>query len=243
VKPAASFAFGGRRLELDTLFLDAGGVLVNPDWVRVSEALGRHGVAASAQALSAAEPFAKRQLDTATAVPATNDAARGWLYFDLVLAQAGIPRSDGTEAALAELRAYHSRFNLWQSVPEDVRPSLARFRAAGLRLVVVSNANGTLHGLFDRLGLAQFFDHLFDSHLEKVEKPDPRFFTLALERSGGRTMRTVHVGDLYHVDVAGARSAGLEAVLLDAGGLYPEADCPRVPSLGALADALRAGAD
>lgn len=241
MKPAAALAFEGRRLELDTLFLDAGGVLVHPDWARVSEALGRHGVGASAEALCAAEPRAKRELDAS--VPATNDAARGWLYFDLVLAQAGIPRSDATEAALAELRAYHSRFNLWQSVPEEVRPSLARFRAAGLRLVVVSNANGTLHGLFDRLGLTPFVDHVFDSHQEKVEKPDPRFFTLALERSSSRPERTVHVGDLYQVDVVGARSAGLEAVLLDAGGLYPEADCPRVRSLGALADALQAPPD
>ena len=243
MKPAAVLAFEGRRLELDTLFLDAGGVLVNPDWPRVAEALRRHGVAASAEVLAAAEPRAKRTLDTSTLVPATNDAGRSWLYFDLVLSQAGIPRSSATEATLAELHAYHSRFNLWQSVPEDVPPSLARFRAAGLRLVVVSNANGTLHALFDRLGLTRFFDHLFDSHLEKIEKPDPRFFTLALERSGGRAERTVHVGDLYHVDVAGARSAGLEAVLLDAGGLYPEADCPRVPSLGALADALQPAPD
>ena len=243
MRPAAALALGGRRLELDTLFLDAGGVLVNPDWALVSEALGRHGVEATAEALSAAEPRAKRRLDDATGVPPTSDAARGWLYFDLVLAGAGIPRSEATDVALGELRAYHSRFNLWQSVPEDVRPSLARFQAGGLRLVVVSNANGTLHGLFDRLGLTPFFDHLFDSHLEKVEKPDPRFFNLALERSDSRAGRTVHVGDLYNVDVAGARSAGLEAVLLDAGGLYLEADCPRVPSLAVLADALQAAHD
>ncbi len=243
MRPAAALAFEGRRLELDTLFLDAGGVLVHPDWARVSEALGRHGVRASAEALRAAEPRAKRELDTAPAVPPTDDAARGWLYFDLVLAQAGIPRSDATGAALAELRAYHSRFNLWQSVPEEVPPSLGRFRASGLRLVVVSNANGTLHGLFDRLRLTPLVDHVFDSHLEKVEKPDPRFFTLALERSSSRPERTVHVGDLYHVDVVGARSAGLRAVLLDAGGLYPDADCPRVPSLRALADALEAAPD
>jgi hypothetical protein len=40
------------------------------------------------------------------------------------------------------------------------------------------------------------------------------------------------VGDLYHVDVVGARRAGLrEAVLLDAAGLYPDADCRRVRRL------------
>ena len=74
------------------------------------------------------------------------DAERGWQYFDLVLEQAGIARSPATDAALDELRRGHDRNNLWEDVPEGVRTSLARFRAAGLRLAVVSNANGTLAG-------------------------------------------------------------------------------------------------
>ena len=47
----------------------------------------------------------------------------------------------------------------------------------------------------------------------------------------------MHVGDLYHVDVMGARRAGLrDAVLFDAGGLYDAVDCPRVSSLTALVE-------
>ena len=87
MKPAAVLALEGRRLELDTLFLDAGGVLVNPDWPRVAEALRRHGVAASAEVLAAAEPRAKRTLDTSTLVPATNDAGRSWHEAAAQLAQ------------------------------------------------------------------------------------------------------------------------------------------------------------
>ena len=34
-------------MPIQTVFLDAGGVLVNPNWSRVSETLGRHGVAVS----------------------------------------------------------------------------------------------------------------------------------------------------------------------------------------------------
>jgi HAD superfamily hydrolase (TIGR01549 family) len=237
---AAVLAFGDRRLPLDTLFLDAGGVLVNPNWERVSRALAGHGVEVAAGTLAAAEPLAKRDLDVPAVVPATSDAGRSWLYFDLVMAHAGIARSPATDAARDELHAYHAKHNLWESVPADVPPALARFRAAGLRLVVVSNANGTLAAVFERLGLRPFFDHLLDSHLEQVEKPDPRIFERALARSGGRADRTVHVGDFYQVDVVGARSAGIEAVLLDSAGLYPEADCPRVSSLSGLADALRA---
>jgi HAD superfamily hydrolase (TIGR01509 family) len=223
---------------IQTVFLDAGGVLVNPNWARVSDVLGRHGVSAPAAALARAEPHAKRKLDTGETVSVTNDQQRGWTYFNLILTAAGIPLSDATDAALAELHQYHQQFNLWETVFEDARPSLAALRARGYRLAVVSNANGTLHRMFARLGLTDTVDAVFDSWDEGIEKPDPRFFHLALERVGASADTTVHVGDLFHVDVVGARAAGIEAVLLDVAGLYPEADCTRVRSLSELVAAL-----
>jgi len=223
---------------IHTVFLDAGGVLVNPNWSRVSETLGRHGVIVSAAVLAAAEPRAKKRLDTGETIQATNDSQRGWTYFNLVLTAAGVPLGDATASALAELHTYHQTFNLWETVPDDVRPSLAALRAQGFRLVVVSNANGTLHRAFDRLGLASAFDLIVDSHDEGVEKPDARFFRIALERSAADAATTIHVGDLYHVDVAGARAAGITPVLLDVGGLYPDCDCLRVPSLTGLVGVL-----
>jgi HAD superfamily hydrolase (TIGR01509 family) len=223
---------------IQTVFLDAGGVLVNPNWLRVSRTLARHGVAVGAEALAAAEPHAKRRIDTGETIKATNDQQRGWTYFNLVLTAAGVTLSDATTAALSELHVYHQEFNLWESVPDEVRPSLAALRGGGFQLVVVSNANGALHRAFDRLGLTGEFDVIFDSYLEGVEKPDPRFFHIALARSGARPETTMHVGDLYHVDVAGARAAGITPALLDAADLYPECDCLRVRSLTALVEAL-----
>ena len=226
--------------KLQTLFLDAGGVLVNPNWQRVSEALARHGVPVSAAALATAEHPAKRVLDTGTTINATNDQSRGWLYFDLVLEQAGIAKSEKTRAALTELAAYHAEWNLWESVPADVPPSLERLRAKGIKLAVLSNANGTVRDKFSRLQLAHHFSCLLDSHEEGVEKPDPRFFEIALVRAGARKETTLHVGDLFNVDVVGARAAGLEAWLLDAGGLYADHDCTRIRSMSELADRLGA---
>lgn len=226
-------------MRLDTLFLDAGGVLVFPNWVRVSEALARHGVRVNARALAAAEPHAKRQLDVPQTMRTTNDRARGWLYFNLILVQAGIAVSERTDAALAELHAYHQQWNLWEHVPDEVPPALDALRALSLRLVVVSNANGMLRAMFERVGLASHVDLLFDSHEEGVEKPGPRLFQIALARAGARADTTMHVGDLYHVDIVGARAAGLRAVLLDPAGVYLDVDCERVASLGELLGLLR----
>ena len=241
---------------LETVFLDAGGVLVFPNWSRISAALGSRGVAVSPEALAAADnaigrrvkqlaaadPHAKRQLDLSPAIQTTNDAGRGWLYFNLILNVAGVPRSAATDAALEELHAYHQQSNLWELLPPDVLPALTALRARGLKLTVVSNANGRLSALLDRLRVASCFDCVLDSHDEGVEKPDPRFFEIALERSGARPETTIHVGDLYQVDVLGARSAGLRGVLLDQAGLYEEVDCPRVRSLSGLVDEIARGA-
>jgi putative hydrolase of the HAD superfamily len=215
---------------IETVFLDAGGVLVNPNWERVSRFLAERGVHVPAAALEAAEPFAKKQLDTGEKIRATNDDTRGWLYFNLVLERAGLTLSDRTYDALRALAAYHAECNLWESVPEGVTEALDRLRAAGRRLVVVSNSNGTLHDHFERVGLARYFDVLVDSFKEGVEKPDPRIFALALERSGARAETTLHAGDFFHIDVVGARAAGLEAWLVDAASLYEGYDCRRVAS-------------
>lgn len=223
---------------VETIFLDAGGVLVFPNWKRVATALAAHGVDADAATLASAEPLAKRRLDVQPNIQATNDAQRGWQYFNLVLEEAGVALSAATDAALADLRTYHDDQNLWEFVPSDVAPTLERLRALGLKLVVVSNANGRLRHLFDRVGLTDRVDVLFDSFEEGVEKPDPRLFHIALERSGSRPATTMHVGDLYHVDVVGARSAGLQAVLLDTASLYEDVDCQRIQSLPDLCQLL-----
>jgi HAD superfamily hydrolase (TIGR01509 family) len=226
---------------LQTVFLDAGGVILYPNWWRVSEVLGRYGVDVSPGALVTADPRARRELDDTRTIGTTTDASRGWLFFDLILEHAGVTRSDATAAALAELHAYHTESNLWEYVPDTVRPALEALRRQPLRLVVVSNANGTLRAHMDRLGLTALFDGVLDSAVEGVEKPEPRFFDIALERSGATRETTIHVGDLYHVDVVGARRAGLRGVLVDEADLRPDADCPRVRSLDELVTRIRAG--
>jgi HAD superfamily hydrolase (TIGR01549 family) len=225
-------------MSIETVSFDAGGVLVFPNWNRISDALGRHGLAVSCDALASADLHVKRELDTSETIARTDDERRGWLYFDLLFARLGIEPGEQTQAAVEELYAYHRQFNLWESVPEGVVPAVQSLRRLGLRLIVVSNANGRIQDLFTRIGLAPFFGCLVDSHLEGVEKPDPRLFRLALARAGARPETTLHIGDMYHVDVRGAQAAGLSAVLLDPADLYAGADCPRVRSLAGLVKML-----
>lgn len=217
--------------EIRTVFLDAGGVLVWPNWQRVADALLAHGVAADGRRLAAADPAARFALDEAHV---RSDQQRSHSFFELVLLEAGVALSPATEAALAEVRAYHAAENLWEVVPDFVVPALRQLRESRRKLVVVSNANGTLHHLFDRLGLTPLFDVVLDSRVEGVEKPDRRIFEIALARSSSTPETTVHAGDFYHVDVAGARGAGLTPVLVDEAGLRRDADCARIRTIAEL---------
>jgi HAD superfamily hydrolase (TIGR01509 family) len=226
--------------KLKTLFLDAGGVIVFPNWQRVSDTLARHGIGVTASALMAAEPKARFDIDQGIRNGDSTDAQRAWLYMELVLENAGVTLGQASAAALRELRAYHAEHNLWEHVPADVVPALERLGRLGLKLVVVSNANGVLHRMFDRVGLTRHFDVICDSCVEGVEKPDPRFFAIALERSGAAAATTMHVGDLYYVDVVGARNSGLRQMLIDPYGLYDAYDADRVRSLDELADRIEA---
>ena len=223
-------------MPIDTVFLDAGGVLVFPNWARVAERLGHHGVTVTADALSAVEWHAKHEVDTGAA--GQSDLVRGWLVFGRVFARAGVTSESAIDAAIGDLQAYHAEYNLWEIVPPDVVPALRRLRAAGKKLVVVSNANGRMRAALDRVGIGPHVDLVVDSSEEGVEKPDPRIFRRALARAESRPECTLHVGDLFHTDVVGARAAGLRAVLLDMVGLYGDHDCERVASLSALADLL-----
>jgi HAD superfamily hydrolase (TIGR01549 family) len=224
--------------KIETLLLDAGGVLVVPNWTRVAETLRGHGVEASVDALRAAEPTVKFAIDTFVGVSSSSDAKRWGDYLEGVITTAGVPLSGAALEALREIRTYHAANNLWEEVPEDVVPALERIRRLGLTVAVASNANGTVQRAFDRLGLSSYFDVVCDSHFEGVEKPQRRFFEIVLARCRGKPDTTLHVGDLYHVDIVGARNAGLTAILLDRHDQYAQFDVERVRTLGELADRL-----
>ncbi len=79
-------------MSIDTVFLDAGGVLCHPSWPRVADALVRHGATVTSASLAAAEQKATYDIDKASVIGSTDDRARGWLYFNLVLHHAGVPQ-------------------------------------------------------------------------------------------------------------------------------------------------------
>ncbi|MGH8106480.1 MAG: HAD family hydrolase, partial [Arenimonas sp.] len=109
---------------------------------------------------------------------------------------------------------------LWRIVRPGIHAALENFKAQGIKLAIVSNADGRVEADAARYGLAGFFDVIIDSHVVGVEKPDPRIFQLALDRLGVAPQDARYAGDIYSIDMVGARAAGIEGRLIDQHGRY-----------------------
>src|SRR5207248_972952 len=87
----------------------------------------------------------------------------------------------------------------------DSVEALPRWRAAGRRVVVVSNWDVSLHAVLDRVGLGRQLDAVLTSAEAGARKPDVAIFERALRLAGVPASSAVHVGDSVAEDVVGAR--------------------------------------
>ena len=231
---------------IETVFLDVGNTLISIDFDWVAEELGTRGVRCDAAQLRRSEAAARPGYSMRCFVEGLKESTDLFrLYLSCIVepleAAARLPR-DELDALITELRRVlrpdEEASTLWRSVMPQVPEALARMQQLGLRLVVVSNSDGTVERSLVRAGLRPFMTAVIDSTHAGFEKPDPRIFTAALAASGSRPDRTLHIGDLYHADVVGARASGLHALLLDPYGDWPPQDCERAPDLWEVANRL-----
>jgi HAD superfamily hydrolase (TIGR01509 family) len=227
----------GSRHGLRAVLFDAGNTLVFLDYARLAEGVSAAlGLSLTAVVLEQHATAAARAMELA----AGTDQERAAAYLEALFLLSGVPAQ-----RLGEVRGcvgwMHQERHLWSAVAAGSRESLARLRAAGFRLGVVSNSDGRVEQALQAAGLRPYFDVVVDSALIGVEKPDPRIFHAALTALGVAPEEALYVGDLYEIDVVGARAAGIEAVLLgrSEAGSYP--GCRIAPSIEELVNGLLAG--
>jgi len=226
--------------EIDTVFFDAGGTLVHVDYDFVVELAAGEGVAIDRARMPHGDGAARLAVDRRLRRGGhadDSDDARVPHYFEALLLGAGVA-ADAARALAPRIRAAHGAEGLWRVPFADSAGALARLRRAGFGTAVISNADGRVRAILAAAGLLDELDFVIDSHEEGVEKPDPEIFRRALARGGTEAARSLYVGDIYAVDVLGARAAGIAGCLIDPVGGYDDVDCPRVASLAELAEAL-----
>jgi putative hydrolase of the HAD superfamily len=101
---------------------------------------------------------------------------------------------------------------------DDARPALLAVRARGVRVIAVSNWDVSVLEVLERVGLAPLLHGAVCSAVVGAAKPAPEIFELALALAGAAPADALHVGDSVAEDVAGARAAGIEPLLVDRAG-------------------------
>lgn len=123
-------------------------------------------------------------------------------------------------------------------VPPDVSETLQELKEAGFRLGVLSNRSTPFDEQLEYLGLNEYFKFALAAGEVESWKPDPKIFQHALNRLETSPEQTLYVGDNYYADILGAQQAGLQPVLVDPEGIFPEAGCPVIHKMGELKDVL-----
>jgi len=217
------------------ILFDAGGTLVHLDPVAVGDALeGVVGIRPDADRMVRAHYRAMFELGSDPGLAASPDDTWWPWWVRRFLTLCGCPDGDDALEALGSLRGVWTR--PVPGGPEAVRA----VRDAGLRVGVVSNADGTVEESLDRAGYGGLFEFVIDSHLVGVAKPDPEIFDHAMTRLDLDPAAVWYVGDSIYHDVGGAAAAGLAAtVLVDPLDLSPD-HLPRVASVAELPRLLSA---
>lgn len=221
-------------LTIRAVFFDAGNTLLEINYAVIAERLRAEGHAVPPDTVRAAEYRARVRLDPHLGPSASTESRDVFrLYTGYLLEGLGIARDGAADRLCEALREYNPPVGLWNLPAPEARSVLEGLAARGLRLAVVSNSNGSVEAILREVGLLGYLDAVVDSAVVGVEKPDPRIFQYAAEALGVEPDHAVHIGDLYSVDVLGARAAGCHAVLLDPAGAWPPLDCPKAPDLPA----------
>jgi putative hydrolase of the HAD superfamily len=219
---------------LRAVLFDAGNTLVFLDYARLAE-----GVGAALELPLRGEDLASHAADAARAMErgSGTDQERAAAYLEALFRLSGVPAGQMGQVRDCLARMHRER-HLWCAVEERTHEALGRLRAVGLRLGVVSNSDGRVEQALQAAGLRHYFDVVIDSSLAGVEKPDPRIFQAALDALGVEPGEALYVGDLYEIDVLGARAAGIDAVLLTASPAEPGRHCRTAGSVHELVDVL-----
>jgi FMN phosphatase YigB (HAD superfamily) len=222
------------------VLLDAGGVFVLPEAVRIVAAFGRAECEVGATGLAAAHYRAAARFRVDLDVEA--DWSGCWLgYLETYIEECGIP-ADRRDEAHQHIDSEFADAALWVDEVPDARRGLEALAGTGVRLGIVSNADGLMGQRLAALEICQVgpglgvpLECVVDSGDVGVMKPDRRIFDAALALLDLAAEDVWYVGDMPAIDVVGARRAGLHAVLMDPLGLHLDADYDRVGSLEELA--------
>jgi putative hydrolase of the HAD superfamily len=155
-------------------------------------------------------------------------------YQRTVLKEVGIKAE---EKVVLKLLAMMQQAHMDLVVYDDALPLLTDLKQRGLVTGLISNIEKNMNEMIEKLGIASKLDIVVTSLDAGAAKPDPAIFRYALKKGNVQPGESIYVGDQYQVDMAGAKSAGMQGILLDRVDYYrKKMDCPKIESLKEIID-------
>ena len=205
---------------LKAVFFDAAGTLfyltktVGDHYALVGEEVGLN---LEAKKLDAAfySVWAKMPPRQAIDGPRENDDKDWWRELaDQVLSEAAPEVGELDRDNFFEVAYEHfAESGVWELYPDVI--DVLRQLHWRFQLAIVSNFDGRLRVILERLGISKYFGHIFASSEIGADKPDPEIFRRAVKFLGLQPGDVLHVGDDPGRDWQAASAAGLSIFELD----------------------------
>lgn len=111
-----------------------------------------------------------------------------------------------------EVDDFLAAFTAWFYGPFPETIGVLKALHGKMPLAILSNSNEVYGEKLPAMGLLEFFDHTFFSHLTGLLKPDPKAFALVVEQTGVPADKIVFFDDTPH-NVEAAQQFGFQAHL------------------------------
>ena len=221
---------------IEAVLLDVGGIFHLPSHEHVAGACRRAGFEPDVDLLDRAH----YRGTTAFHVDYTGELPWAELwdgYLSEYVRELDVP-DDLRADVLEHLHAEFAVAAMWSRVIPGSVDDLRVLAATGVRLGVISNADGTValrlreqEVLQVGPGIGVPVACVIDSGEVGVLKPDPRIFTIALDAMGLHPEQAWYIGDMPGIDVVGARAASIHPFVIDPYGFHDSRDYDTVASL------------
>jgi len=220
-------------MPIEVVFFDVGNTLLFPDHEKTLAPLWNRSIRPSEAQLNTAERIARQEMDLAIANARKIDQQYWDTYYFHLLRTLNV-NDVSLRLELVNLVRMSSNWSRMRAGTIEVLESIKQ----RYRLGVISNSDGHMAERLASVGLGRFFEHVIDSGNVGHEKPAPQIFQAALAAMAVAPELAIYVGDIYSVDYLGAQKVGMQAMLMDAAGVYATRNLPRIDSLDQLVTRL-----
>jgi 2-haloalkanoic acid dehalogenase type II len=215
--------------QVEAVLFDLGGTLIKTtEMPKVMKKILKHrGMKRSLKEISAAWKKAEKGLDFRGLATLLDEF---WVQWNLrILSKLRIVSDI---RPLAEFIATHWWDYCDVTLYPDAEKALLSLKARGLKIGVITNGlQSDVKEILPKVNLQNFFDVVVVIDTLKKMKPDPEFFTYALDRLKTTISSAIFIGDEIEADYKGAQKVGLPVYLIDRDHRINDKNIDRIASL------------